>query len=912
VAPDRTETVVTYDGDDPATVTLPSGNVLRFTYGLDAVNPADPGSPPVALLSDSLGTVRATTFDSQGRPVSETNGAGETSSRSYDADRFIDRVTGPDGLETFLYEYGEHGFATRLERNGEVVDSRTYDAVGNLEIGNDITDPYATSSGAVRDRRFDAGRNLVQLTIWGSVTSTGVPGNEDTTIEVRSDGQITAVRRPFGGDTEFVYDDLGRVVERRDLVDGVWQASHFEYDLASRVVASERPNGMRTELTYDAAGRVTQVTHLRNGVEESHFTRTWADGHVIAIADSEHSGPTLYSYDAAGRIDRVEFPEGESIILAHDVRSRATDVVYMRPDGTVLRALSFGYDAASREVAITDETEGLTVVDRVYDEGRIQSIAYGNGLERTFAYDSSHGYLAEIEMHDASGSPLEHTTITYQGFFSSDYVESLVEVEWFDSLGLVSNPPPGSHDGWVYSGSAYFLARDYHQEGSGHRISSWCKPYVNCAQGSIFQFDTQASLAQGVDYGAQGEVLMQCYDYNTERNRLLSVRQPDPQDTCQSATASEELRAYAYDAAGFATSIDGTPITWTAHGRVASVGSDIDFSWDAQGRLLESDVLGVRKHYRWGGLIQTDELGTPSVLELGEVQIDLLAGENLYRHFDFRMNVSLVSDQDGHIVTSNSYAAYGPEDVHGLQNDGVSFAGGRAVGDLLRLGARLYDPLARRFLSPDPVFQLVNEFAYTMGNPIWFGDPGGRSELGWQLFIMGTTVAGSYIVGLGLPYVGHALGAVVGFAVGTMIFQAFNPGDRGWTPADMLEHFNPLPSPPRRSRPSGESSGGGSGPEASANGGSGTGVAGMDTDTVGTDWGRWPRWFHRHVFGESAAGGWSQGNPAGGGPSCAGTGGGSGGPGGPSGCGLGTELALVMMALRCAWFRRRIRAERGR
>ena len=42
------------------------------------------------------------------------------------------------------------------------------------------------------------------------------------------------------------------------------------------------------------------------------------------------------------------------------------------------------------------------------------------------------------------------------------------------------------------------------------------------------------------------------------------------------------------------------------------------------------------------------------------------------------------------------------------------------------LGARLYDPDAARFLAPDPVFQLVNQYAYADGNPIWYWDPDGR------------------------------------------------------------------------------------------------------------------------------------------------------------------------------------------
>jgi hypothetical protein len=48
------------------------------------------------------------------------------------------------------------------------------------------------------------------------------------------------------------------------------------------------------------------------------------------------------------------------------------------------------------------------------------------------------------------------------------------------------------------------------------------------------------------------------------------------------------------------------------------------------------------------------------------------------------------------------------------------------MGEYIWLENRLYDPEVGRFLSPDPVYQLVNQFSYTLGNPIFFWDPHGR------------------------------------------------------------------------------------------------------------------------------------------------------------------------------------------
>jgi hypothetical protein len=54
------------------------------------------------------------------------------------------------------------------------------------------------------------------------------------------------------------------------------------------------------------------------------------------------------------------------------------------------------------------------------------------------------------------------------------------------------------------------------------------------------------------------------------------------------------------------------------------------------------------------------------------------------------------------------------------------------------LGARVQDAVSGRFLSPDPVFGELNQFAYTLGNPVQFWDPDGMhpqtvAEAEWQV-----------------------------------------------------------------------------------------------------------------------------------------------------------------------------------
>jgi RHS repeat-associated protein len=84
-----------------------------------------------------------------------------------------------------------------------------------------------------------------------------------------------------------------------------------------------------------------------------------------------------------------------------------------------------------------------------------------------------------------------------------------------------------------------------------------------------------------------------------------------------------------------------------------------------------------------------------------------------------------VSDMSGSVVAHFGYGPYGARALHGAVDGEPGFAQGRAAGELLLLGHRLYDPEAGRFLAPDPVFQIVNGYVYTLGDPIHFWDPSG-------------------------------------------------------------------------------------------------------------------------------------------------------------------------------------------
>jgi RHS repeat-associated protein len=135
--------------------------------------------------------------------------------------------------------------------------------------------------------------------------------------------------------------------------------------------------------------------------------------------------------------------------------------------------------------------------------------------------------------------------------------------------------------------------------------------------------------------------------------------------------------------------------------------------------------MGQESRWLFGGRVQADAAGRPTAIDLGEVRVEFAGNGQRYRHLDFRGNVKFVSDETGQVRSHYHYDAYGLRQTLGSEDDSVRFVARSQIGELMILGARVYDPAVGRFLSPDPVLQHVNQYAYTLGNPVWFVDPTG-------------------------------------------------------------------------------------------------------------------------------------------------------------------------------------------
>lgn len=677
-------TLLGYAGDDLVQIREPTGNLVSISYATGGLNFANPYERPISRVEDSLGLIEERTLDPQGRVVTVVNGEGEVTTATW-GPLALASLTNPLGGNFQFPVYGEHGHWLEMSGSG-VTDSRFVDPVGNIIIPSARRRP-----GGTLTRGYDGNRKLDSLAV--AATAEGAIVSQGTiAIDRRSDGQILYVSRPGGADHAFEYDAIGRLVRRKEQVDGVWQTTHFEFDLGGNPTAVIRPNGMREDFEYDAYGRVVAHRASRDGLVEGVETFVYQNGQLVSRYDSLRDATEVYGYDSAGLPTSVGFEMGETWTIQYDLRSRVAAESFVLPAQGEIRQVEYEYDLANRLTRLGADA-GELLAEWRYQDGVVESIDYGNGLTRTFAYDPATFRMTSAATLDEEGATLESTSISRSAEVGPlrEQVLAQTETDLASTVERYSMTLGGSlSDPDRYVGQQVFAWED----GAGNS-----KHYAYDA------------LSNPLD-SASGDT----FSYNAEGNRLLAA----------SLAHEGETVGYSYDAAGFATTRNGVPIGWTATGRMASFGAD-SIDWDMRGRPISITVAGQTSDFVYfGGRVSNDpETGQLGALDLGVVSVEFGSSGRLYRHLDFRNNVSFVSDETGAIVSHYRYSAYALDEAFGADVDGLRFVGREQLGELMWLGARVYDPLVGRFLSPDPVFGAVNQFSYALGNPIRFWDPDG-------------------------------------------------------------------------------------------------------------------------------------------------------------------------------------------
>ncbi|MCU1679765.1 MAG: repeat-containing protein [Amycolatopsis sp.] len=307
----------------------PSGATWRWTQDAE-------GSETGELTP--AGRWRRTQVGVFGMPVAETAADGAVTTREFDTELRLIRVTTPLGLD-WRYEYDPAGrVVSETDYDGRTL-TYTHDSAGNLVR-------TVNGAGQVTEYRYDQLGQLISRDCGGDVTS------------YRYDplGRLIGATEP-GCELVLVRDDDGTLLA--EVVNG--HTTSYHRDESGRVVHRRTPSGVDTDWTYDSAGNPATVTGSGCQV----VLRCDPDG--LETERSINGFMVLsHGYGAGRRLDRQSFSDGAGYSVRYAPDGKLTDrtnplqvaTTYRRdPAGRIVEAGSatgserFDYDPLGNVVA---------------------------------------------------------------------------------------------------------------------------------------------------------------------------------------------------------------------------------------------------------------------------------------------------------------------------------------------------------------------------------------------------------------------------------------------------------------------------------------------------------------------------------------------------------------------------------
>lgn len=733
----------------------PATGRLTFTYA---------GSGFLERVTDALGATVSYERDELGRATSVgtpdggtwrfqhsalgvlvqvTSPGGATWRQDLDEHHRVERTHGPDYTVELAYDDAGRlhraagaltGFDVVFAR-GALASSVTSRPGGRIELDWDQRDRPAI----VRDA--DGVETRYEWTPGNRLAAVGLPGG---TVERRYDetGALVALHTPGGGEWTFEHDWLGRA-QTASSPEG--RVARIERDAAGRTVAYEQ-GGATTRYEYDDRGRLAQ-TVLPTGARAT--VRYDEAGRPVEIGNAGGSRTRLV-HDGAGRVVREIDPLGGEIALERDAEGnivarrdrlgretrchrgpRGTLASVERPDGSVVRwelddtgrvaavrsgddvVARYGYGADGLLASIEEPARGRTARLTRTAAGRLATWDDGEGVR--VAYDRVDGDVVRRRGTGLADAGWTHGPDRTDGIVGGLPVSIVADLD-------------GSTREVRVGEQALRIGRDAH----GRIVGAGDLSLGRDELGRIVDID--GTTRCGYDEvghlawheGPDGRTE---WDYD-QLGRLVEERRGDT------------VRRFGYDAAHqlvSVTSSDGGTTTYTydeCGRRVAEEGpaGHRRFEWDALGRLAAVIVGDERIE------VDIDAFGLLRGVGSSRVDWDHAGTEPVPAAVDGRPLVSVgplvVADGERLVPSGLVGPAAGPS-PWGWANDepvvqvDTGLPGGLGFAGLVWLGARIYDPATRQFLSPDPLPGMLgtsvaaNPYHYADNDPLNRCDPTG-------------------------------------------------------------------------------------------------------------------------------------------------------------------------------------------
>jgi RHS repeat-associated protein len=481
---------------------------------------------------------------------------------------------------------------------------------------------------------------------------------------------------------------------------GCRQSTYYA-DGRPRIVTDAK--GQVTEYQYDALGRVKLKTHPQSGLRSEWFydvdpatgkRRGSSLGRVTRIDDPAGAGSTQLRYDPRGRVEETEKCVQRTCVTwrtTYDVTGRLERVTYPDAAGLISPAsevVKYEYDPAGRIERVSEDGGGGQTYVQHAEYGaddRPTVTDYGNGTTTVYRYDADREWLDRIEHRDPGGAAIVATDV---GHDLAGHVDSL------DRSGAKSK--------------SLTLTPD--ELGRLKQVSG--------------------SQQQELTYDALGNI--------TRNSRVGDYHYDDPAHV--HAVTSAGGASYRYDANGNLEAGAGRTFTWTEDDQLASVTSGpstVSYTYDAQGAHVTRVAPGGATTVFAGPYVEVDPSGghRKNYYAGPRLIARRTAAGLVWLHPDQLGSPQLLTDAQGAEVAQYAYAPFGETLATAPTADQpVGYAGHRTdpTTGLVDAGAREYDPVLGRFLSPDAIVpdptnpQALNRYSYVYNGPYDYVDPDGH------------------------------------------------------------------------------------------------------------------------------------------------------------------------------------------
>ncbi|MFC4900492.1 GH-E family nuclease [Streptosporangium amethystogenes subsp. fukuiense] len=365
--PART-TTYTYDARGRVeTVTDPEGGVVRSAWDVTGAQ---------VSTTDPLGTVLTYAYTKRGEPASTTikNWTGSPVSPQAPQDVVLEsRSYDPGGRLA-----GQVDAMGRKTAYTYFTDNRLSEVIGDDVRLNGSTTP---ADVVLEANTYDAAGNLVKQVTGG--------GKATTDYVYDAAGRLTSTTfdpAALKRKTAFEYDAVGNVTQKTFTGTGTTRTESTVYaynalNLVTRQTVENGADDLVSTSTYDDRGLLTATTDPRgnaSGATAADFTTTMRYDLAGQLVETkapqvkiEKNGsaadgrPTQkYGYNSIGLATHTVDAEGRTLTSTFDKAGRLTSAVapsYTPPGGSaVIPKVSFDYDAAGRQIKVTDPRNYVT------------------------------------------------------------------------------------------------------------------------------------------------------------------------------------------------------------------------------------------------------------------------------------------------------------------------------------------------------------------------------------------------------------------------------------------------------------------------------------------------------------------------------------------------------------------------